>query len=439
MLAALAAMAALAACPRPKSPSLAATTQVVPVGRDGASLRGVAGDGTLLFVALSAQAAPAAGGEAAHGGRTATTTVEARRVEQIVWSAALEGAGGPLVHAREVVVAVIAGEGRVAGGEVRGGPGAVAVALDAKTGAARWKVAFEASDWAVASAAASDGEAVLVAGTFSGSLRVGSQVVSSGGRNDGFVARLSARGEVEWVVRVGGPGPDAVQGVAARGGRIAIAGTFSAGADLRGTALDARDPRTPNADGFVAELDARGAVRWADVFGGKANDAVAGVAIDARGRIAVAANARELVTVGSAELVAAGPADGVVAWWNADGSVGPAVLVGGGDFDGLHAIAAVGDRIVVGGFFAGALRLGDRTLTAGGGDDAFLAVFDETTVTESWPVTGEGREEINALASVPGGFVAGISHTARASVGGVALPAPRDPMSGAAVVARAAR
>ena len=55
-------------------------------------------------------------------------------------------------------------------------------------------------------------------------------------------------------------------------------------------------------------------------------------------------------------------------------------------------------------------------------------------VVTAWPVSGDGREEITALAAHPGGFVAGIAHTAAATVGGDALPAPRDPMSGAAIV-----
>jgi hypothetical protein len=96
----------------------------------------------------------------------------------------------------------------------------------------------------------------------------------------------------------------------------------------------------------------------------------------------------------------------------------------------------------VAGFYSGALRLGDRALTAGGGDDAFLAELDPSgSVVTSWPVIGPGREEVTALSVIPGtgSFIAGLAHTATASVEGDALPAPRDPISGAALVVRGIR
>src|SRR5690606_16906889 len=148
-------------------------------------------------------------------------------------------------------------------------------------------------------------------------------------------------------VRVGGAGADGVQGVAARDGsdeRVAIAGTFTAGAELAGVELPAYNEESPYGDAFVAELDGHGARRWAQAFGGRADDAVAGVTIDPRGNVIVAASVHDVVHVGSAQLVTQGKGDGIVVWYDEGGGHGPAVLVGGLDFDGLRAIAAVGDR-----------------------------------------------------------------------------------------------
>jgi hypothetical protein len=281
---------------------------------------------------------------------------------------------------------------------------------------------------------------VIAGGAFSGTLRIGDKIVSSAGKSDGFVARLDAAGTPLWVVRAGGLNADAVQGVAVSGARIAVAGTFASGAELQGVLLPAFDERTPFADGFVAELDADGRRKWAASFGGKRDDAVAGVAIDASGRVAVAGTVRETAHVGGADLVAQGDADGVIAWWSPGGASSHAVLIGGADFDGLRGITAVGDRIVVAGFFSGQLRLGDRVLAAGGGDDSFIAAFDEHGASvDGWQIGGAGREEITAIAAVPGGFVAGVAHTAAADLAGAALPAPKDPMAGAAVIVRPVR
>ncbi len=138
--------------------------------------------------------------------------------------------------------------------------------------------------------------------------------------------------------------------------------------------------------------------------------------------------------------MAQGDADGLVAWWTKAGMAKHAILLGGADFDGLRAIAASGDRVVVAGFFSGTISLGKRTLSAGGGDDAFLAALDPSgAITESWQVGGPGREEITSLAGLPGGFLAGVAHTAAASVAGSDLPAPKDPMTGAALVVRPVR
>ncbi len=359
----------------------------------------------------------------------------------VAWRTKLLGSGGPLARTGALVVATIGGTGEAAGLRLRGSPGAVAVGLDAATGAVRWRLAIDSSEWAVIAAACPSGDGgVVLGGSFGGTLRAGAKVVSSGGKGDGFVARLSAAGEVELLIRVGGPGADAVRGVAAAGDRLAIAGTFSAGADLLGAALEVRDARAPGSDGFVAELDPTTArPRWTAVFGGRLDDAVAGVAIHGHGRIAVAATAREVVRVGGRDLLAQGTADALVAWWEPGGAPGPALLLGGAGFDGATAIAAAGDRVLVGAFFAGALRAGDRPVRALAGDDPLIVALDGGAVAGAWHAGGAGREEVAALAAVPGGFVAGIAHTAGARIGDEVLAAPRDPAAGAAVVVRPLR
>lgn len=437
---ALAQVLALAACP---APPLSPTTTASPragrtweIGRAGWALSGVSGDGTTVFAASTSTPSAA--------GASVTTAIAAigagRPGDAPAWRAELTGAGGPLASVAGKVIAVLAGRGVIAGVALRGEPGAVLAALDARTGAPAWQLAVDATEWAVVTSLAAAADGMIVGGSFAGTLRIGGSVVSSAGKSDGFAARVTAAGAVAWLIRIGGPGADAVQGVAAAGDRVAVAGTFGPGADVLGQPLAAFDDRSPAGDGFVAALDAGGARRWARSFGGPEDETVAGVAIDARGRVAVAASVRATVHVGDADLVAKGPADGLVAWWSADGAPGAAVLLGGTDFDGLRAIVASGDRVVVAGFYAGSIRLGERTVTAGGGDDSFLAALDATgRLVEAWPVTGEGREEVAALAAIPGGFVAGITHTAAAMVGDDALSAPADPLSGAAVMARALR
>jgi hypothetical protein len=423
---AILALAALAlpACPaRPKAPRVPPVADVT-LPLVGA-IRGVAGDGTSVYTALE----------------TGTTTaIRAQRAGAEAWHVELPGRSGPLAATPALTAATVTATPELGAGAVRGDPAAAVVALDAATGAKQWAVLFDSTEWAVVTAIAPLGADLVVAGTFGGTLRAKSRVVSSAGGSDGFVARLSPTGDVRWLVRVGGAGADGVQGVATRGDRIAIAGTFTAGAELAGVALPAYDESSPFGDAFAAELDGNGARRWTTTFGGRADDAVAGVAIDERGNIVVASSTHEVVHVGSAQLVTQGASDGIVAWFGEGGEKGPAVLLGGLDFDGLRAITAVGDRVIVGGFFSGSIQLADRTLTAGGGDDSFIAALDPNgTVAMAWHVGGDGREEVTSLAAIPGGFVAGIAHTAAAAIEDAKLPAPKDPMQGSVLIVRGLR
>ena len=403
----------LAGCPAPRSPQVDAliAPSTLEIGRTGASLRGVAGDATTTYAATSV---------------AGKTTIEARRGEAIAWHAELDADGGPLARSGDLLVATTASS---------------LTALEAATGAPRWKLPLAVSDWAIIAAIAPAPDGVVIGGSFSGTLRAGDRVVSSAGRSDGFVARVTASGAVAWLVRIGGAGADAVQGVAASADRVAIAGTFASGGELQGQSFAPFDEHSFNADVFIAELDLAGKRLWGASFGGKADDTVAGVAIDAHGRVVVAANARETIHVGDTDVVARGASDGLVTWWSPTGTLaGPPLQLGGTDFDGLRAIVATGSSIVVAGFFSGTMQLGGHPLTAGGGDDSYLAAIDDTgRVAQVWPVTGDGREEVTSLAPVPGGFIAGVAHTSAARVGDAALPSPADPLSGAALVVRPVR
>jgi hypothetical protein len=359
----------------------------------GGPLRGVAGDGASLFAAIGDHVIS----RGAH-----------------VWTAALDGTAGALATGNGVVYAA-------ATAKLRGDPGALVVVLDAATGARRGKLAIDSTGWSMITSVAAIEGGVVVGGSFQGTLRAADTVVASAGQTDGFVARVNAKGELVWLERLGGPGADAVQGVAVRGGTIAIAGTFSPAADILGEPLQSTDEELPFADAFAATLHDNGKLSWTTTFGGKLDDVVAGVAIDERDRVVVAATARDVVHVGAQELTAKGT-DVLVAWfWPGNAK---AMLIGGADLDAASAITAAGEHVIVGG-------------TAG--SDAFVAELDPGATITSWPVTGPGREELAALATIPGGYIAAIAHTGALTFDGGTAPAPSDPMLGGTIAVRPLR
>jgi hypothetical protein len=371
----------LAGCPSPRPPSGPAAAPVTV--EVGGPLRGVAGDGRSLFAAIGDHVS-------ARGAHT--------------WSVQLPGSGGPLATGSGLVYAA-------ASAKLRGDPAAMVTALDAASGGQRWKLAIDSTGWSVITALAASSDGVLAAGSFQGTLRAGDAVVSSAGQTDGFVARLTAGGRVAWLVRMGGPGSDAIQGVATAADRIAIAGTFAPGADLLGEPLHAVDEDLPFADAFAAELDPRGARIWAATYGGKLDDAVAGCAFDSAGHVVVAGTARDVVHVGAQELTVKGT-QAIVATISRDDA--SATLL---PADGASAVAAARDSVVVAGYT---------------GTDALLV----SLAGASWKIDGPGREEVTALASIPGGFVAALAHTAAVTVDGASLPAPADPLAGGALLVR---
>ncbi len=440
---AIAVFGGLAACSSksPDAPRVpAARSQTIATSRAGHALAGVAADGTTVFAAYRIF-------------ERKVSVVEARRGGAISWSANLDGTAGELAVAGSQIGVVLATHGEVGAGPgsgptgtemrigVRGDPGAMLVALDRASGARRWHRPFESTEWVILTSVAAIGDELVVGGSFGGTLRIADKVVTSGGGSDGFVARIRADGKLAWLVRLGGTFSDGVHGVAVGGDpkspRIAIAGAFSLTAEIQGEPLKSIDDKSPFGDGFVAELDGNGVRRWSASFGSRADDVVAGVAIDPRGEIVVAANVHEALSIAGSALVPRGAGDGLVIWYGAGGELGNAVLVGGNDFDGLRAIAMVGEHVIVGGFFSGKLGLGDRELAAGGGDDAFLAALDANgTVATAWHVGGDGREELTSLAAFPGGFVAGIAHTLGANVEDAKLAAPPAGTTGAALAVR---
>ncbi len=397
----------LGACPGPQHPREEPPGSVTQaVGRPGLQLRGVAADRAHAYASLS-------------DGSARRTTIEAWHGGQVEWRTVISGDGGPLARTKEQIVAAItAGEPAV-----RGEPGAQVVGLSQEGGSIAWTVSFGSTEWSLVSALAPMGPDVIVGGSFAGTLRAADHVVSSGGRADAFLARITPAGQVAWLIRLGGPGPDAIQGVAVAGERIAITGTFVAGADLQGRLLSAYDERLPFSDIFVAELDASGKRVWAETYGSRNEDAVAGVAIDAQGRIAVAGSIRESMRIDGVEHSAQGLADGLVVWLTAKGDIGPVQLVGGREIDGLSGIATLGDGVLIAGFYSGRITIGGATFVAGGGDGAFLAAIDPQGTRAAWDLAGEGREEVTALGAMPSGFVAGLATTDAITLDGAPLPA----------------
>jgi hypothetical protein len=130
---------------------------------------------------------------------------------------------------------------------------------------------------------------VFIAGSFSNTVdfdpRHGVNNVTSVGGTDGFVARLSAKGNLVYVKTIGGSGNDTVNGLAVGhdgevrfGGGFVGRSNFNSDGSFRISSGGARD-------GYIAALDTDGTFQWAGSFGGTGSETLEDMALDPSGNV----------------------------------------------------------------------------------------------------------------------------------------------------------
>ena len=311
-----------------------------------------------------------------------------------------------------------------------GDPGALVLALDDASGEVRWRLSLTATGWAVISAIAADDGGVVVGGSFTGSLRIGDQVVSSAGDSDGFVARLGHDGKLIWLARVGGTGADAVTALASDGVDVAIAGSFAVEAELRGQQLLARVPTSPYADGFVAVMNSqRATVSLLEPFGGADAESVVAVHLDATA-VQVVATVRSEARFGSSSQTMRGALATVLAAYPRRGGEPEVRIIDGtGTVRPSAAAWSPTDRWVAGSF-DGALALGELDVTADGTDGWLF----EIGANVGHAPRGAGREDVSAIDAGAGGLAIAVHHTAAIALLGADAPVPADIGGGTLVI-----
>jgi len=193
----------------------------------------------------------------------------------------------------------------------------------------------------------------------------------TGGR-DSWAARYRRGGQLVWARSLGGAGEQQSHGIAVdRHGNAIVTGEFRGVAELGGHRLES-DGASP--DGFLAKLDRRGQVRWAQRFGDSDREIGRGVGADAKGHVYFTGEYQGSIRLGTGTLTSAGSDDlflakatraGRVLWSIGMGGpgaeVGPEIEVDGRGYSYLT------------GSFAGTARFGDLVLTASGLRAAFVA------------------------------------------------------------------
>jgi hypothetical protein len=242
------------------------------------------------------------------------------------------------------------------------------------TGAPRWvrQIGGTGSDGGDEVAAGPGGDAFVI-GDSDGATRFSPTVElpATGGR-DAWAARYRPDGRLAWARSLGGSGLQQSHGISAdREGHALVTGEHR-GETRFGHVVLGSDGARP--DVFVAKLDRRGRVRWAQRFGGPGEDRGRGVDADGEGHVLFSGEFSGTIRLGATTLTSAGGTDLFVAKAGRGGRILWAVGMGGpGDEVGPEIEVDAHGATHLAGSFAGQARFGDRTLTAPGARAAFVA------------------------------------------------------------------
>jgi Beta-propeller repeat len=107
-------------------------------------------------------------------------------------------------------------------------------------------------------------------------------ILTSRGSGDAFVAKYAPDDSLVWVRRMGGDASDSGGRVAVdASGNVYVAGTFRGSADFGSTTLSTAG----DSDGFVTKLNSGGTIQWAKSWGTTGDDTARGVGVDAAGNV----------------------------------------------------------------------------------------------------------------------------------------------------------
>ncbi|MBL8237560.1 MAG: hypothetical protein JNM66_09090 [Bryobacterales bacterium] len=206
---------------------------------------------------------------------------------------------------------------------------------------------------------------------------------TSGGRIDGFVAKIDANGQLLFSTYLGGAGEDRVQAIVVDGaGVITVAGhTNSINFPTLGAA---RGALSGGRDAFITRLYAAGnQLVFSTYWGGLGHDAALAVTLDLSGNVVVAGEtaSTDFPTQAAYSASASGGVDGFLARFSPAGVLQSSTYFGGGADDRIRGVAVSSN---------GALHVTGSTASANfpvsaalypslrGSMDAFYARFNST-------------------------------------------------------------
>ncbi|MDI1482626.1 hypothetical protein [Polyangium sp. y55x31] len=215
---------------------------------------------------------------------------------------------------------------------------------------------------------------IVIAGGFGGTIDLGGGPLASTGSYDILLAKLTPKGEVVWAKRFGDAAQQQANAVAVdKNGAIYVGGRVFGAVDFGGGVLTSAG----SGDVFVAKFDANGDHVWSKLFGDTASQDLRSIVVTKANQVIVAGNFAGTIDFGGAQIPSAGGNDIFLAKFDETGFHAASRRMGGMGADEVRAIAVNDmDQVVVTGVFASTIELPTgNVITSKGGLDIFAAQF----------------------------------------------------------------
>ena len=234
---------------------------------------------------------------------------------------------------------------------------------------------------------------LLVAGSFEGTLRLGSQDLVAKEKEDVYLVKLDENGVPIW--GVSGEGVDVDKTVAIGeddAGNIYWTGTYWREITFSGQKLTSEGGTKAI---FIVKYSSSGQLVWAKSLSATGLKGVGGLDIDAQNNLYLTGYFGGELTLPGITLTAKGEADLFVARMNTEGEAIWATAIGETGFiRGINIVAGQNNDVYVSGYFKGQLIVSTDTIKTNTSDnDVFIARFDQTTGTPVWGRKAGGVHE----------------------------------------------
>lgn len=238
---------------------------------------------------------------------------------------------------------------------------------------------------------------VTVTGFINGAATFGTFSTTSKGGKDLFVAQLDTKGNFVWVDSAGGSGDDEATAIVVdTKGDLNITGTFTGTVSIASTSLTSKGKE----DIFVAKMTSAGVFTWAKQYGGGAEDLPHDIALDSIGSIYIVGEYWGAIQFGTIYITPTGYSDVFVVKLDSSGKYIWASSFGGASQDyGKGIVVDSAGNSTISGAFSSTAYFNTTTLQAKYLYDLFVAKVGPNGKAQ-WALSAQGEfsEEASKIA-----------------------------------------